>query len=252
MTENVCRVVCWFSAGAASAVATKIILSQYPPEDVAVVYTNPGSEHPDNQRFITDCESWFDHEVTQISSEKYADTWDVFRKRRYIVGVAGALCTVELKKKLRQEFQRFDDIQVFGYTADTKDAARAVRFREQNPEVDLRTPLIQRDLYKRDCLALIDRAGIQLPAMYQLGYKNNNCIGCPHGGLGYWNKIRRDFPDVFTRMAEMEREVGASCNHDGYEGHIWLDELDPNRGDHANEPDMECSLLCAAVEVEIG
>ena len=32
--------------------------------------------------------------------------------------------------------------------------------------------------------------------MYDLGYPNNNCIGCIKGGMGYWNRIRKDFPDI--------------------------------------------------------
>jgi hypothetical protein len=54
------------------------------------------------------------------------------------------------------------------------------------------------------------KAGIEIPAMYKMGYNNNNCIGCVKGGMGYWNKIRKDFPEVFNRMAVIEREVG--CN----------------------------------------
>ena len=101
-----------------------------------------------------------------------------------------------------------------------------------------------------DCLAMIDRAGIELPAMYRLGYRNNNCVGCPKGGLGYWNKIRRDFPDVFDRMARLEREIGHTCSRDD-DGAVWLDELDPERGSHADEPSFECSLLCAIAEAEV-
>ncbi len=37
--------------------------------------------------------------------------------------------------------------------------------------------------------------------MYDLGYPNNNCIGCVKGGMGYWNKIRKDFPEVFQKRA---------------------------------------------------
>ena len=44
--------------------------------------------------------------------------------------------------------------------------------------------------------------------MYKLGYNNNNCIGCVKGGIGYWNKIRVDFPAEFDRMAELERKIG--------------------------------------------
>lgn len=35
--------------------------------------------------------------------------------------------------------------------------------------------------------------------MYDLGYANNNCIGCVKGGIGYWNKIRIDFPEESDR-----------------------------------------------------
>lgn len=237
------RTVVWFSAGAASAVAAKLTLAEH--DDVDIVYTDPGSEHPDNQRFITDCEAWFGQEVLRLKSEKYADTWQVWTERRFLVSPAGALCTTELKRKLRFAYQRPDDIQVFGYTAEEEH--RAQRFREQNPGVDLRCPLIDRGLTKSDCLAMIDRAGIELPAMYRLGYRNNNCIGCPKGGIGYWNKIRRDFPDTFDRMAKLERDLGASVLRTGGEP-LWLDQLDPDRGNHADEPDMECSLLCVLAE----
>jgi len=86
--------------------------------------------------------------------------------------------------------------------------------------------------------------------MYRLGYRNNNCIGCPKGGIGYWNKIRRDFPDVFDRMARLERELDATCTRDN-DGPVWLDELDPARGSHADEPSFECSLLCTLAETEV-
>lgn len=241
------RHLVWFSAGAASAVAAKLTLAAH--DDVVIAYTDPGSEHPDNARFIADCEQWFGHEVVRLRSERYRDTWQVFTERRFLVSPQGALCTAELKKKPRFKFQQPDDIQIFGYTADEQH--RASRFREQNPDVDLATPLIERGLTKDDCLALIERAGIELPAMYLLGYRNNNCIGCVKGGLGYWNKIRRDFPDVFDRMARIERELNAATHRVDGEP-VWLDELDPDRGNHADEPSFECSLLCALAEGELG
>jgi hypothetical protein len=75
-----------------------------------------------------------------------------------------------------------------------------------------------------------------MPAMYQLGYRNNNCIGCVKGGIGYWNKIRRDFPEAFDRMAKAERAIGRKLfKREG----VYLDELDPARGNHADEPSFE-------------
>lgn len=245
------RTVVWFSAGAASAVAAKLALTSR--ENVVVAYCDPGSEHPDNARFIGDCETWFGQEVVRLKSERYTDTWDVFERTRYLVGPSGARCTTELKKVLRHAFQRADDEQVFGYTSEER--ARVQRFRENNPEVRLWAPLVDAGLTKADCLTMLERAGIELPAMYALGYRNNNCIGCPKGGMGYWNKIRRDFPEVFARMARVERELNVACNNeekrvDGKRTNlpIFLDELSPDRGNYAAEDAGECGVLCAIAE----
>lgn len=49
------RVVVWFSAGAASAVAAKLTLKKYEGRlPVHICYCDTGSEHPDNERFISD------------------------------------------------------------------------------------------------------------------------------------------------------------------------------------------------------
>lgn len=246
------RILSWFSAGAASAVATKLTLTQHGPDNVVIAYTDTGSEHEDNARFRADCERWFGRPVQVLKSEKYEDTWDVWERRKFINGPHGAPCTGELKKKLRYAFQRPDDMQVFGYTAEEKH--RAAQFRRDNFDVDLRTPLIDRGLTKSDCLAIVADAGIELPAMYKLGYRNNNCIGCPKGGIGYWNKIRRDFPDVFARMADLEQRLGHAILREGRGVGAYplpLLELDPERGSHAEEPDMDCSLLCSFATAEI-
>ncbi len=232
------RTIVWFSAGAASAVAAKLTLAEGP---AVLAYTNPGSEHPDNERFIADCEAWFGQEVVRLRSGRYRDTWQVYEERRYLNGPDGALCTVELKKKVRFAFQRPDDRQVFGYTIEERD--RADRFRRLNPEITLLTPLIDAGLSHADCLGMVENAGIKLPVLYLLGYGHNNCIPCVKGGMGYWNKVRRDFPAEFDRMAKLERDIGASCLNGQF-----LDELDPERGNYATEPKIECSLLCALAE----
>lgn len=236
------RRVRWFSAGAASAVATALDVAEYGVAAGPVCYIDTGSEHADNPRFIADVADWIGCEIKVLRSKRYTSVDDVIEKRRYLNGPAGALCTTELKKKVRQAFQRPDDVQVFGYTADKRDAERAQRFALNNFEVDLCTPLIDAGLNKGDVLAMIERQGIELPVMYRLGYRNNNCLGCVKGGKGYWNKVRVDFPDVFAKRAKQERDIGASCL-----GDVFLDELDPTVGNYAAE-DITCSLDCLPAE----
>lgn len=234
------RTIVWFSCGAASAVAAKMT-----PE-AEVIYTDPGAEHPDNQRFLRDCEKWLDRPIIQLRSKKYADIWDVFQKTRFLVGPYGARCTKELKKHVREDYQEYGDIHVFGFTADEE--MRHKRFGVQNKGVLYRSPLIEQGITKARCFEIIKEAGIELPMMYRLGYRNNNCIGCVKGQSGYWNKIRRDFPDVFDRMAKVERQLGAAINKtyagDGLRKRVFLDELDPSAGRYESEPSISCGAVC--------
>jgi hypothetical protein len=100
--------------------------------------------------------------------------------------------------------------------------------------------LIEKNISKRRCLFMIQEAGIELPTMYKLGYKNNNCIGCVKGGMGYWNNIRRDFPEAFSHMASLERKLNASCING-----TFLDELQLGKGRYEGEQNLECGLFCS-------
>jgi len=229
----------WWSAGAASTIAAKLHLEHHP--DATLIYTDPGGEHPDNMRFLQDVQAWLNVEIKVMKSETYNDPWEVFDKTRFLVGPGGTRCTVELKKRLRQQYEDPTDIQVFGYTAEEQ--KRADRFRNANPDVNLVTPLITHGYTKTMCLEALVGAGIELPAMYKLGFQNANCIGCPQGGMGYWNMIRRHFPDAFDRMAKLERELdNAVCRPGGKP--VFLDQLDPDRGQIHEEPTIECGPLC--------
>lgn len=244
------RVVVWFSCGAASAVAAKCAITDYgSTHEVVLAYCDTGAEHPDNGRFLRDCEEWLGHPVIMLKNEKYEDTWDVWEKTQWLVGPAGARCTGELKRNVRKTFEdRMGDIQVFGYCAEEKH--RADRYRENNKLVWLETPLIDRGLTKADCLAVLREAGIELPAMYELGFRNNNCIPCVKGGAGYWNLIRRVFPEQFARMAKVERQLNTAINkryENGERIRVFLDELPEDAGNYEAEPDIECGIACRGV-----
>ena len=245
------RTVSWFSCGAASAVATKLAK----PDVIA--YCHVREEHPDNMRFLKDCEKWFDQEVVVLGNDKYdRSIYDVFEKTRFLKGPTGARCTTELKKNVRRDFGRVDDRLVFGFTVEERH--RSDRLKRDNPDSEVWPILIERGLTKANCLAMVERAGIELPVMYQLGYRNNNCIGCVKGEAGYWNKIRVDFPDVFERMAQTEERLGRTVcktewtkNGKRHLKRVSLCDLPPDAGNYPKEPDIECGLLCAAAENEM-
>lgn len=214
------------------------------------VYCETRSEHADNSRFIADCEAWFGTTVQRIGSEKYADTWDVWTKRRYLAGVEGALCTVEMKVVPRIDFQRPGDVHVFGYTADRGDVERAERFRKNYFELTVRTPLIEKGITKEAALAMVGRAGIALPPMYALGFSNNNCLPCVKAtSPAYWALVRKHFPDTFARMAKLSRELDVRLCRIGGE-RSFIDEI---ALDHptTNPISPSCDFLCHLAEQDM-
>lgn len=240
------RRVCHFSCGASSAVAAKIILKKDPAAVVVNAFIE--EEDEDNRRFLRDCERWLGTQIVQLRDTKYgASAYEIFRRERYTKGKFGAPCSRALKKRVLEDWSLPGDVAILGYTVEEQE--RADRYLDAN-NVPAEFPLIEAGLWKADCLAIIERAGIVLPRMYLLGYSNANCVGCVKGGEGYWNKIRVDFPDRFEEMCRIEDQLGpgAYIFRDRETGKRFpLRQLDPNAGRH-DEPEIECGFACLMAE----
>lgn len=236
------RRVVWFSCGAASAVTARLVVDTYGKADLVFCYCDTGSEHADNFRFLREIEAWLGITVTVLKNAKFENHFDVIKKTGWINGPQGARCTLELKKKLREEFQRPGDIHYLGYTSEERERAR--RFDVSFSNIITEWILIDRGVTKEDCLGILWKSGLTIPVMYSMGYSHNNCIGCVKGGAGYWNRIRQDFPETFDRMLNLEKEIGASVlkNSDGSK--LYLSELPIDRGNMADEPPIICGLGC--------
>lgn len=231
--------VCWLSAGVSSFIAgylAKDTIDKF-------IYIDIKDQHPDSIRFIKDCEGVLGKEVEILKSTQYDCVEDavrgggVFRMTR----TGFAPCTAYLKKRVRKrwEFEHsdFDITYVWGFDLDEK--RRADNVAETMIEFQHEFPLIDHNLLKQDCHAMAARLGIKRPVMYDLGYNNNNCVGCVKGGIGYWNKIRVDFPDVFESRARLEREINKRILKE-----CFLDELDPDRGRMSEEILEDCGIFC--------
>lgn len=249
------RIVCQFSCGAASAVATKLALAQYrSTHDVQIVNAFVKQEHEDNRRFLTDCEGWFGQAIVQLRDTKYdADIIQVFRRAQFVKGPRGAPCTLRLKRKLLDDWSQPGDVVVFGFTAEEAD--RWEDWQERNPGLMALAPLVAAGLGKEDCKAMVLRAGIALPAMYVKGYDNANCKGCVKGGEGYWRAIRADFPEEFEAMCQVQDEIGSGSWFLRYRSGPMKEQRFPLRDLPdgpivRNEALPSCSFFCELAEQE--
>lgn len=256
MTGIVCpdsRIVVQFSCGAASAVAGKLALAQYGgTHDVQFLNAYLANEDADNRRFLADVEKWYGRSITVLRDEKYgANVIDVFLRERYIKNRRGACCTKLLKRRLLDTWKQPGDVMVFGFTAEEED--RFADFVERNPDRPAIAPLIERGLGKADCKALLERAGLELPLMYRLGYSNANCKGCVKGGEGYFRAIRQDFPDDFEALCKVMDDLGPGSYlfRDRTTNVRWhLRDL-PDGPINRNEEIPACSFFCEMAEADI-
>lgn len=226
----------WFSAGVSSFIACYLVRNQLDE----IIYNHIENQHPDTLRFLHDCEQILQRPITIIKSDYFRNVDDVLESVRFINAGYGAPCTHMLKIRVRQKWEsehKGRHTYIWGF--DKNEQRRADNMVERMPNHDHKFPLIEYGLSKQNVHALCAKLGIQRPIMYDMGYPNNNCIGCVRGGMGYWNKIRVDFPDVFKRRCELERRLGKT-----HIKGIYLDELDPNRGNLLKEIFPSCGIGC--------
>ena len=207
------KIICWWSGGITSAVACKIAIDLFGLQSCSIVMIDTLNEHEDTYRFKSDCEKWYGKNIEVITDigKKYESIQDVWIKKKSLNVATGAICSTELKRRVRERWQKENeyDHQVFGFEFDKKEFNRALGISVNHPKAKPIFPLIMFGYDKDKCIQIVQEAGIEIPLMYQLGFKNNNCFGtgCVQGGIGYWKKMQVEFKDKFDKMAEMEHNL---------------------------------------------
>lgn len=227
--------VSYFSGGVSSAVATKLVIGEID----RIVYVHIDDQHSDTMRFVKECEAWFGKPVVILQS-RFKTVDEACRYGSFIKGPNGAICTRILKRDVRKQFEKANPGRMrVVWGMDQTETDRIERLVDGMPEHEHLFPLLDKKITKEVAHQMLRASGIKRPAMYDLGYRNNNCIGCVKGGMGYWNKIRVDFPEVFEARGRLERLVGYSiCKG------VFLDELDPDRGRDEGPVVEECGIMC--------
>mgnify|MGYP005994958479 FL=1 len=203
------KVIGWWSGGITSAVACKLAIDLYGKENVRVIFIDTRNEDEDTYRFMKDCSEWYGLPIETISSDKHEKIEDVWVKYKALNNANGAVCSSEMKRRVRETWEKTNEWkhQIFGFELDEYKRAKGMVL--NHPQTNPIFPLMMYGLSKKQCIEIVGDANITPPRMYQLGFLNNNCFktGCVQGGIGYWQKMGRDFPDKFNAMAEMEHKL---------------------------------------------
>ena len=204
------KIICWWSGGVTSMVACLIIKKKHPDALIRYIFIDTENEDEDTYRFKKDCEKMLGAKIETIKTDKYESIQDVWIRHKSLNTANGAICSSVLKQKVRQEWEKSNewDHQVFGFHYSKREMKRAKSLSINWPKINPLFPLIENKIDKKQSIEQL--AGkIELPRAYQYGFENNNCFktGCVQGGVGYYKKMKKDFPEKFNEMAKMEHKI---------------------------------------------
>ena len=216
------KIIGWWSGGITSAVTCKLCIDLYGVENVRIIFIDTFNEDLDTYRFKKDCEKWYGKKIETITrigdDKKYKEIKDVWYTYLSLNVAGGAVCSSELKRELRKEWEKENQFsfQAFGFDIDEVRRVKSMtkNYRETAKPI---FPLLMYGYTKKDCVQIVLDEGLKLPKAYVLGFLNNNCLGstptsggCVQGGIGYWQKFR-DMGGIwlskFNAMAEVEHQL---------------------------------------------
>lgn len=202
------NIIGWFSGGITSAVSIKLAIDLFPDANFRIFTLQTRNEDDDTERFTRDCEQWYGLPIEEARNTKYEKIQDVWYRYISLNVAHGAICSSELKREVRKQLEQTVpyDMQIFGF--DINEAKRARAMYLNYPQSKPFYPLLGFGITKKDCFKMLPE-WIEPPRVYKLGFSNNNCFktGCVQGGIGYWQKMQREFPDKFEEMAKVEHEL---------------------------------------------
>jgi hypothetical protein len=254
-------IIAWWSGGITSAVTCKICIDVYGIDNVRIVFIDTKNEDEDTYRFKDDCEKWYGKAIERITNERYDSIVEVWERYLSLNVANGAICSSELKRDVRRKFSTHNQFahQAFGFDIDETKRARSMKL--NNEETKPIFPLLLYGYSKKDCIAIVQQAGIEVPRAYQYGLNNNNCLntGCIQGGVGYWQKIKTLFPEKFEAMAQMEhnltdkkgkpvtmlRSKSLPVFLKPHPGHPLISDISMMKG-RPPKPLMECNGFCGS------
>ena len=203
------KIIGWWSGGITSAVACKIGIDLYGKDNLRIIFIDTMNEDDDTYRFMEDCNKWYGIDIETIKSDKFDNIQEVWRKNIALNHAKGAVCSDRLKRQVREVWEKSNkwENQIFGFELDEYRRAKSMII--NHPQTKPLFTLMLKGLNKKNCINIVQEAGIKVPNTYSLGFLNNNCFktGCVQGGIGYWQKMKRDFPEKFNKMADMEHEL---------------------------------------------
>ena len=232
-----------FSAGKDStAMVLRLIEEKFPLDDI--VYFEADWEFPQMANHVLKVQEHIGREITILHPPETFEYWMINRK---IVGRAGknkgkfyrtgygwpspirrwctALKRDVINKHCRQKYGKGYSVYI-GFAADEvkrTGCGNACAGEEKNGRHQLYPLIFDWDMDEKDCLQYCYDRGFDWGGLYKL-FRRVSCFCCPLQRLGELKTLRREFPDLWSKMLEWDKCM--SGHNRGFYGYATVHDLD--------------------------
>jgi 3'-phosphoadenosine 5'-phosphosulfate sulfotransferase (PAPS reductase)/FAD synthetase len=219
-----------FSGGRSSAMMAKIMLDNYPKEQLIFTFANTGKEMPETLDFVNECDKrwglgvvWIEwcaekgyNVVNYKTASKAGEPFEqLVIKRKYLPNQQTRFCTGDLKVKPMKRYlvaQGYKHWQAaIGIRKDEPNRYFKLKNQKQKDRWDYIFPLWDFGITKSDVAKFWQQQGFDLGIHSNLG----NCDFCFLKGMGKKLTQARLMPDRLQWWIDMEQKIGATF-HKGY------------------------------------
>lgn len=195
------------------------MLEKYGKENVKFWFFDTLIEDESLYRFLDQCEDFLGITIERFSDGR--NFWEVFRDERFIGNSRVPLCNRVLKrelleKKLKHEFPFNNVILFLGYEYTETDRMEKAKFKWNEKGYDVSFPLASAPHQEKvDLINKLQKYGLEIPRLYDLGFKHNNCGGaCVRAGINQWQLLLELFPERYLWHERQEQKIRNYLNKD--------------------------------------
>ncbi|TMR90544.1 hypothetical protein [Nonomuraea basaltis] len=206
------RHVIQMSGGIGSFCAAERVRVRYGAENMVLLFADTKVEDPTLYQFLHAAAAYL--KAPLVTVEDGRTPFEVFRDVRWIGNSRVAPCTKHLKQKpcrawLEEHCDPADTILYVGI--DHSESHRTPPITAGWAPWRVEFPMCEEPHLTRE--EMFDRcraADIELPRLYSLGFKHNNCGGCcVRAGKKQWLRTLQEFPERYAEAERQEEELRA-------------------------------------------
>lgn len=200
------RHVVSYSGGLASFFESKLSIEKYGKENCDFVFCDTKTEDEDLYRFLEDTEKYLGIKIVRLQEGR--DIWQVAFDQNFLFNSMVANCTKELKQKqFKNYIKKYNEDITIHLGFDFTEMHRLERARTHY-KCNVESLVCESMINKIEMKSELEKIGIELPRLYQLGFSHNNCGGfCFKAGIGHFKNLYEKLPDRYIYHMNKEQEL---------------------------------------------